>query len=145
MKSAPSTKMPDLGIFGLEFENNVLIFEICTLKFDYFLNFTLKQKRPKYQTKNAWFGSFCAGIWKRFGHILNQHSRRCLITKLCKETKMAKFGTNNVLFEYFWAGIGTQYCHIWNQHLQERFQNLGSKIPDLGILGLEFQKYIVIL
>ena len=26
-------KMPDLGIFGLEFENNIAIFEITTLKF----------------------------------------------------------------------------------------------------------------
>ena len=26
-------KMPDLGIFGLEFENNIVIFEISTLEF----------------------------------------------------------------------------------------------------------------
>ena len=26
--------MPYLGIFGLEFENNIVIFEISTLKFD---------------------------------------------------------------------------------------------------------------
>ena len=25
--------MPDLGIFGLEFENNIVIFEISTLEF----------------------------------------------------------------------------------------------------------------
>ena len=62
MKSAPSTKMPDLGIFGLEFENNVLIFEICTLKFDYFLNFTLKQKGLNFRPKMPDLGLFCAGI-----------------------------------------------------------------------------------
>ena len=28
----------------MEFENNVVIFEICTLKFDYLQNFMLKQK-----------------------------------------------------------------------------------------------------
>ena len=36
--------MPDLGIFGLEFENNFVTFEIRTLKFVYLQNFTKKQK-----------------------------------------------------------------------------------------------------
>ena len=46
MKKIPKfgTKMPDLGIFGLEFENNFVIFEIRTLKFVYLQNFTKKQK-----------------------------------------------------------------------------------------------------
>ena len=38
------TKMADLGIFGLEFENNIVIFEISTLEFVYLQNLALKQK-----------------------------------------------------------------------------------------------------
>ena len=36
--------MPDLGIFGLELENNVVISEISTLEYVYLQNFTKKQK-----------------------------------------------------------------------------------------------------
>ena len=36
--------MPDLAIFGLEFENNILIFEMSTLKSAYLQHFTKKQK-----------------------------------------------------------------------------------------------------
>ena len=45
------TKKPDLGILGLESENNIVIFEIHTLEFLESLNFPEKQKclnlRPK--------------------------------------------------------------------------------------------------
>ena len=46
------------------------------------------------------------------------------------------------------------YCHIWNQHLQicvfakfhekTKCLNLGTKTPDLGIFGLEFENNSVI-
>ena len=36
--------MADLAIFGLEFENNIVIFEISTLEFVYLQNLALKQK-----------------------------------------------------------------------------------------------------
>ena len=36
--------MPDLGIFGLEFKNSFVIFEISTLKFVYLQNFPTRQK-----------------------------------------------------------------------------------------------------
>ena len=36
--------MLDLGIFGLEFESNIVIFEISTLEFVYLQNFGRKQK-----------------------------------------------------------------------------------------------------
>ena len=36
--------MPDLGIFGLEFENNIVIFEISTLKFVKLQNFAKNKK-----------------------------------------------------------------------------------------------------
>ena len=37
-------RMPDFDIFGLEFEINVVIFEISTLKLVLFQNFVKKQK-----------------------------------------------------------------------------------------------------
>ena len=37
-------KMPDLGIFGLKFGNNVVILEISTLKLVSLQNFVKKQK-----------------------------------------------------------------------------------------------------
>ena len=39
--------MPDLGVFGLEFENNIALFEISTLEFHE------KRQMPKSGTKNA--------------------------------------------------------------------------------------------
>ena len=36
--------MPDLCIFGLEFKNNIVIFEISTLEFVKLQNFAKKQK-----------------------------------------------------------------------------------------------------
>ena len=59
--------MPDLGILGLESENNIVIFEIHTLEFVELLNFPEKQKclnlRPK----------------KPFLSIFDQKSLICLV------------------------------------------------------------------
>ena len=41
--------MPYLGVFGLEFENNIVIFEISTLE---------KMKTCEFGAKNALFGCF---------------------------------------------------------------------------------------
>ena len=58
-------KMPDLGIFGLEFENNFVIFEISAFEFVYLQNFV---KMSKFATKNTlWV--FCTGILKDYCHI----------------------------------------------------------------------------
>ena len=51
-------KMPDLGIFGLEFENNIVIFEISTLQFVYLQNFTKKQKCLNLGPKMPYLGIF---------------------------------------------------------------------------------------
>ena len=51
-------KMPDWGIFGLEFQNYVVMFEICNLKFDCFLNFTSKQKYLNFRPKMRDLGIF---------------------------------------------------------------------------------------
>ena len=50
--------MPDLGIFGLEFENNIVIFEISTLQFVYLQNFTKKQKCLNLGPKMPYLGIF---------------------------------------------------------------------------------------
>ena len=49
--------MRDSGTFGLEFENNIIIFEISALEFA-----CVKMKVPKLGTKNALFGYFSNGI-----------------------------------------------------------------------------------
>ena len=70
--------MPDLGIFGLEYENNIVIFEINTLELVLLQNFAEKQKYlnlgPKMPylgilTKNTLFFCFWARILKSYCHI----------------------------------------------------------------------------
>ena len=101
-------------------------------------------------------GSLSCLIW-------NQNPWICLIAKFCEETKMPKFGTKkcriwafltkNALFRYFWARVlkillsylksassNLSICKIsWKKYL-----NLGQKMPDLGIFGLEFENNFVI-
>ena len=83
-------EIPYLRIFGLKYENNIVIFKILSY--------------------------FWVGTWKWHCRIWNQHCQICLIAKFCEKAKIPNCGTKNVLFEYFWAGIWTQYCHTWNQH-----------------------------
>ena len=48
-----------LGTFGLQFENNIVIFEINTLEFVYLQTFAEKKaKMLKFGIKNALFGYF---------------------------------------------------------------------------------------
>ena len=48
--------MPYFGIFGLEFEKTVVIFEISTLKFVYLQNFAEKQKFLNLSQKVPYLG-----------------------------------------------------------------------------------------
>ena len=57
--------MPDLCIFGLEFENNNVIFEISSFEVVKLQNFAKKQKCLNLGPKNALFGYFGAGILKK--------------------------------------------------------------------------------
>ena len=53
------TKKACSGIFGLELENNIIIFEISTLEFVLLGNFAKKTtKMFKFWTKNTLFGYF---------------------------------------------------------------------------------------
>ena len=56
-------KMPYLGIFGLEFENSIVIFEISTLEFIKLQNLEEKQKRLTLGPKLTYlFGYFLTGV-----------------------------------------------------------------------------------
>ena len=50
--------MPALSILGLEFENNIVIFEISTLKFVQWQNFAGKQKYLNLEPKMPYLGNF---------------------------------------------------------------------------------------
>ena len=50
--------MLDLGIFGLELENNIITFEISTLEFVYLPNFAKKQKCLNLGPKMPYLGVF---------------------------------------------------------------------------------------
>ena len=57
-------KLPYLGIFGLEFENNIDIFEMSKLILFQLQSLAKKTKMPKFGTKNTLFGYFWARILK---------------------------------------------------------------------------------
>ena len=50
--------MPDLCVFGLEFENNIVIFEISILECVYLQNFAKKQKCLNLGPKMPYLGIF---------------------------------------------------------------------------------------
>ena len=60
--------MPYLGIFGLEFENNIVMFEIIISTLSN-CKISRKMKMPKFGTKNVLFGYFEARILKNYCHI----------------------------------------------------------------------------
>ena len=98
---------------------------------------------------------FWAGIWKYYFHVSNQHPRICLVAKFGAKIKILKFGTENALFGYFWARtlkntivrfeISTfKYVYLQNLTKKQKCLNLGPKMPDLCIFGVEFENNIVI-
>ena len=107
-------KMPKLRIFELDFENSVVIFEICTPEFFELQNFAEKRKYLNLWPKMPYFCVF--GL--NFCDIWNRHPQTCLIAKFFEKTKLLKFGTKNTLFGYFWARILKNYYHFCNQHPQ---------------------------
>ena len=90
---------------GLEYENNIVIFEISTLEFVEFVKFCEKMKMPKFGTKNAFFGYFWARILKKLLYYRKSAPLNCLIAKFPGKAKIPTFGTKNALFGYFWTKI----------------------------------------
>ena len=71
--------------------------------------------------------------------------------KVCCKIKILKIGNKNAWFVYFWAVMWKYYCHIWNPRIwlvgkfsakkkkkKKNNLNLGPKMSNLGIFGLEF-------
>ena len=147
--------MSCLSIFELQFQKNYC--HICNQHswICQAAKYREIMKMPKFGAKTAWFVYFWAGIWKQYCHVRNQHPQICLFVKFHEKTKMPKFGTKNALFGYFWARIlkksivifeilTLKFFYLKNFMKKQKSLNLGPKMPDLGILGLEFESNIVI-
>ena len=105
LKSAPSTKMRNLGniraLFGYFWDG--IWKQYCHI-WNLPLKFDYLQNfmlKQKFWTDSAWFGYFCAGIWKWYCHIWNQHSPICLIAKFCVKIKMPRLWTKNAVLGVF--------------------------------------------
>ena len=111
--------IPYLGIFGLEFENNIAIFEISTLEFVKLRNFVKKWKCVNLGQKNALFGYFGAIILKKYCHIWN-----------------LEFENNIAIFEIRTREISwsNENAYVWKW----KCLNLALKMPCLDIFRLEF-------
>ena len=99
--------MPYLAIFGLEFENTIVIVEINAL--DFFLLQSLGQ-RQKYLTlgsKLSYLATFELEFESNFVIF-----EIWLIAKFCERIKMPKFGTKNAFCEYLWEIILKNHCHV---------------------------------
>ena len=57
---------------------------------------------PKFGTKIALFGYFCARILKNYCNISSKHTQICLIPKCSKKTRRPKFGIKSILVGYFY-------------------------------------------
>ena len=146
--------MPYLSVLGSSFEKPLSYLKSAPSNLPCSkLSFKKKKNVLKLGTKNVRFPYLGAGIWKYYYHIWNQRPRICLVAKFGAKIKIVKFGTRNALFEYSWVGIWKWYSHNWNQHpriclsanvaKKQKRWNLVSKMPYVGILGLEFQKTAV--
>ena len=100
------SKMSYFGIFGLEFENNIVSFQSAPSNL-YNCKCCEKMKMPKYRTKNALLWYFCFRNLKNYSYILYQHTRICLVIKVLWK---------NENFGYFCVTILENYCNIWKQH-----------------------------
>ena len=138
--------MPYLDIFGLEFENNIIMFETNTSNLS-----TCKISRKKQKCLNLGpkilpcVPYFWGGIWKYYCHIWNLRSRICLVAKFGAKLKIHKFWTKNAL-----GFFGLEFKNnnvitlefVWFGKFREKKKM--SKLPYLGIFGLKLWKTIVI-
>ena len=61
--------MPYLGVFRLEIDNNIAMFEISNPQICVITNFCKKLKLSKFDPKNSLFGLFLARILKSYCDI----------------------------------------------------------------------------
>ena len=109
------------GYFGLEFENNIVIFEISTLEFVWLQNFAKKQKCLNLEPKMPYLGVF---------------DQKCLIWVFLGKN----FKNAIVIFE-----ISTlKLVCLQNFTEKQKCLNLWPKKCGLGIFGLKFENNIVI-
>ena len=123
----------------------------ATLKFLNLQKFCKKMKMPKLGNKSALFGYFWAKLLKNYCHIWNQHPQICLFPKFREKKKQkkkqTKFWTKSVLIGFsaleFSKTIAIfeinthKFVHLEKFSKKQKCLNLGQKVPDLGIFGLE--------
>ena len=87
--------MRDLGISGLELENNIIIFEISALEFVWLWNFVKKWKWKclNKERKMPYLGSFRLEFEKRYSHIWNRGPWISFVAKFAAKLKILKFET----------------------------------------------------
>ena len=107
-------KIPDLRVFGVEFENTIVIFETNTPNLS---NCKISRTRmSKFGTKSLICIFLCWNL-KGLLSYLKSASLNLSCCKVSAKVKILTFGAKNVLFGYFWARISKKnYCHNWNKH-----------------------------
>ena len=142
-------KIPYLGIFVLQFNKSYYKAFNQNARICEIIEFHPKQKKINLRLKILYLGIW-AGLLKKYFHIWNQRPPVCLISIFFVKMAIPLLGTKNALFGYFWAESCLKYCHTWYQRPQIclvakiKSLNLGPKVPDLGILGLEVENITAI-
>ena len=113
--------MPGLGIFRLQFEDNIVRYEIGTLQFVYLLNFPEKQQCLDLGPDMPYWVFLTKKylLWKKLGWNFRKKLLNLSICKILQtfaRKSIPKFCLWNAYFGCFRNWIWKQYCHIWNQH-----------------------------
>ena len=108
--------MPGLGIFRLQFEENIVRYEIGTLQFVYLLNFAEKQQ--------------CLDLGPNMPYWV-------FLTK--KYLLWKKLGWN-----FRKKLLNLSICKILQNFARKKFLNFAHEMPILGVFGIEFENNIAI-
>ena len=81
--------MPDFLCFRLEFEKNIVIFEISTLESVLLINIAEKTEMPKFGTKKALFRYFLDGNLKKLLSYLKSARPNFSFCKISRKIKKA--------------------------------------------------------
>ena len=128
--------MPYLGIFWLEFENNIVIFEISTLDLGKLWIFEKKTKMFEFGTKNALFGYFWARISTlEFVKLQNFVKKSKCVNFEPKMTYLSSFGLE------FWNTIAKfeictlEFVKLQNFVKKKKMRKFGTKNALFGYFG----------